>query len=143
MAFQFKNLEKINRIVNEYPYRNSAILPLLKIAQKENNGYLSEEVIEYIADFFSVDCVKIMELVTFYSMLRTKPVSKNHIKICQTLSCQLNGAQEIKKFCEKHTIPFEMVECVGYCDKAPVVQFENEVYEKIDDVNILLKLKNI
>ncbi len=132
MSFSFKNPSDIEHIFSFYPQKSSAILPLLKLAQEECGGWIPKEAIEYIASLVGVSYIQIMEIATFYSMLRLTPPPPQEIKICRTLSCWLKGAEDIEKLCLKKNIPFRYVECLGYCDQAPVIQVNEEDYQTMN-----------
>src|SRR5208282_5852940 len=78
-------------VITHYPVKRSAAMPLLHLVQEEQ-GFISQEAIEWIAAKLEVEPVNIYELVTFYPMFRQKPIGRRHIKVCRTLSCALLGA---------------------------------------------------
>ena len=92
------NQVKLKEILKKYPndQKHSAILPLLDLAQRQNNGYLDKEVIEYVANNIDMPHIKAYEVASFYSMFNLKPVGKYHIQICGTTPCWLKGAGKIK-----------------------------------------------
>ena len=132
MNLKPETIEKIDKLVPRYPERKSAALPLCHLVQ-EDQGYLSNEAIEWIANRLDLQPVNILELVTFYPMLRTEPTGKYHVRVCRTLPCALAGAyQTCKQFeeafdCEVgHTsadglATLEFVECHADCGEGPVV----------------------
>ena len=138
--FTFVSTEKVKKILSQYPDKQSATLPLLHLAQLEN-GYISGAVINTVADL--VDCYPavVMDCVSFYTMLYTKPQGRHIIQVCQTLSCSLNGADAlVDHVTNKYGIkPGETtkdgrftlmkVECLGSCGTAPVVQINKEYHE--------------
>lgn len=152
MTFQFsaQNLAKAKKYIQKYPEgrERSAIKALLDLAQRQNNGWLSKESIEYVAQFLNMPFVKAMEIATFYTMFNLKPVGKNHIKICGTTPCWLNGAEVIKKTCQNHLdinigditddqmFSIEEVECLGACVNAPVIQINDDYYEDLDATSL-------
>ena len=97
MNLKAETLEKIDRLVPRYPTLRSAALPLCHLVQ-EDQGYLSHEAMEWIADRLDLQPINIIELVTFYPMLRTEPTGKYHVRVCRTLPCALAGAY---KTCER------------------------------------------
>jgi NADH-quinone oxidoreductase subunit E len=131
--------------VPRYPKKKSAALPLCHLVQ-EDQGYLSNEAIEWIANRLDLQPINILELVTFYPMLRTEPTGKYHVRVCRTLPCALAGAyQTCKQFeeafgCEVgHTsadglATLEFVECHADCGKGPVVMVGEEEYTNVDPV---------
>lgn len=144
MNLKPETLEKIDKLVPRYPTLRSAALPLCHLVQ-EDQGYLSNEAMEWIADRLELQPINIIELVTFYPMLRTEPTGKYHVRVCRTLPCALAGAyQTCKRFEEAldckvgHTsedglATLEFVECHADCGKAPVVMIGEDEYTGIDE----------
>ena len=130
---------------------------MLDIAQRQNKGWLSKNVIEKVAETLSMSFIRVMEVATFYSMFNLKPIGKNFIQICRTTPCWLRGSNKIldiaKNFtgCELGATSLDNkftiveVECLGACCNAPVVQINDNYYEDLDEKNfteLLLNLKN-
>jgi len=157
-SFNKENLKAAKEIVAKYPKgrQKSAMLPLLDLAQKQNGGWLSVAVIEYVANYISEPFMHAYEVATFYTMYNIKPVGKYHIQVCGTTPCWLRGADDIMKSCEKHTktkcgetskdnmFTISEVECLGACVNAPIIQINNDYYENLDSKkigDIIKKLK--
>lgn len=161
MSFRFneENLEKSTKIIAKYPKERSksAVMPLLDLAQRQNNNYISKEVIEYLADLLDLPVIHIYEVASFYSMYNLNPVGKYLIQICGTTPCMLCGSKKITESIKNH-LKIEMnqttkdnmftlkeVECLGACVNAPMIQINDDYYEKLDEervVEILKELKN-
>ena len=96
-TFDSINLNKAKEILKMYPknYKESSIMPLLSIAQNQNDGWLPKKAIEYVSEFLDVPEIKVLEIATFYSMYNLSPVGKNHIEVCTTSPCMLRGSDEI------------------------------------------------
>ena len=136
-------IEKIDKLVPRYPTKRSAALPLCHLVQ-EDQGYLSNEAMEWIAERLDLQPINIIEIVTFYPMLRTEPTGKYHVRVCRTLPCALAGAYKTCKRLEEelnvevgHTsedglVTLEYVECHADCGRAPVVMVGEEEYTGID-----------
>lgn len=141
------------KITAQYPdnKRKSAMLPVLHIAQAEFGGWLSPEVMDYVAEFLNVKPIEVFEVASFYSMYNLKPMGKCILEVCQTSSCWLNGAEDIIKYIEKKLdikvgettkdgmFSLKAVECLGSCGTAPMMQcgasyHENLTYEKVDKI---------
>ena len=88
---------EFERLIVRYPIRESMIMPALWLAQ-EQEGWISAEAIEYIADRIGTYAAKVFELATFYTMYHLKPMGRYHICVCRTLSCYLRDKQEIVDF---------------------------------------------
>ncbi len=141
MNLKPQTLEKIEKLIPRYPTKRSASLPICHLVQ-EDQGYISQEAMEWIAAKLGLEPINIYEIVTFYPMLREKPIGRRHIKVCRTLSCALNGSYEVKKLLEKALIgeghgssnadyTIEFVECIASCGTAPVVQVDEVLHEGI------------
>ena len=149
-------LAQFQSILQKYPVRRSALIPILLTAQEEF-GYIPVEMIRDLAQFVDVPEIDVHEVITFYSMLRTHPVGKHHIQVCTNISCMLLGGEEIfSRISEKLGISegeltedgrFSLteVECLGACCNAPAMQVnykyhEDLTLEKVE--RILNELKN-
>ena len=156
-VFIEENLKKAKEIVAKYPKncQKSAMLPLLDLAQRQNNGWLSVAAIECVADYISQAYMRAYEVASFYSMYNTKPVGRHHIQVCGTTPCWLRGAEDIMKACEKHTkikcgetskdglFTISEVECLGACVNAPMVQINDDYYENLDNKKIEKIITNL
>lgn len=129
----------------------SALIPLLHMAQEENNGWLSVEAMDYVAQLLSIKPIEVYEVATFYSMYNLKPVGRYMFEVCQTGPCMLNGSDNIIKYIyEKLGIKpgetssdgmftLKTVECLGACGYAPMMQLgknfrEHLTKEKVDAI---------
>ena len=145
-TFNAVNLSKAKEILKIYPknYKESSIMPLLSIAQYQNDGWLPKKAIEYVSKFLNVPEIKVLEIATFYSMYNLSPVGKNHIEVCTTSPCMLRGSDEIlvklKKLIGISTgeiskdcvFSLNKVECLGACVNAPVVKINENYYEDLN-----------
>lgn len=153
MKFSEEKLTKVNEIIARYPQgkQKSALLPVLHIAQEENNGWLSVEVMDYVAGLLQIKPIEVYEVATFYSMYNLKPVGKYLFEVCQTGPCMLNGSDSIINYIkEKLNISvgettqdgmftLKTVECLGACGYAPMMQMgkfykEHLTKEKVDQI---------
>ena len=142
--FTFSDKEKVEKILSHYSDKKSATLPLLHLAQSEK-GYISGAVINSVADLVDCHPAVVMDCVSFYTMLYTKPHGRHIIQVCQTLSCSLNGSDAlVDQVADKYGIqPGETtkddrltlmkVECLGSCGTAPVVQINNKYHEGLSE----------
>jgi NADH-quinone oxidoreductase subunit E len=146
-----ETLEKqFERLTTQYPVRRSALIPMLLYAQDEV-GYLSDEIIHEIGQRLDLSDLEVRNVISYYSMLRTRPMGKYHVQVCTNISCLLRGAEELLEHCKhklkidhKETTPdgmfsLEEVECIGACSWAPAIQvnydFHLDVTEsKMDQV---------
>ena len=136
------NEKKIDELLTHYPVKRSAVLPALFVAQEEH-GYVTDEDVEYLAQRLDMRVNEVEEVVTFYSMYSRRPVGKYKLQVCRTLSCMLNGAQQITEhLCRRLNVDvgattqdgkftIQEVECLGYCDLAPVLQVNFDYHEHV------------
>ncbi len=153
-----ENEAAAERHVAKYPEgrQQSAVMPLLDLAQRQNGGHLSQEAIEFVADYLQMPAIRVMEVATFYTMYQHKPVGKFHVQVCGTTPCWLRGADDVAGACRKHLgikkgettedglFTLGEVECAGACVNAPVVQINDDYYEDVSPermVEILDALK--
>ncbi len=144
-AYTPENLAWAKTCIAKYPAgkQASAVIPLLWRGQ-EQDGWTSRPMIEYIADMLDMAYIRVLEVATFYTMFQLSPVgTKAHIQVCGTIACQLRGAEDLRKVCERkiHPQPFhlnadgsmswEEVECLGSCVNAPMVQVFKDTYEDL------------
>lgn len=149
-VFTDENLLEAKKILAKYPTgrEKSAVLPLLDMAQRQNDGWISTDVIEYVAGMINQPYIRVYEIASFYSMFYLKPVGKDHIQICGTTPCWLKGAHDILAEIEditgvkcgntSHDGRFTVteVECLGACRNAPVVQINDDFFEDLDVTQI-------
>ena len=136
------NEKKIDELLTHYPVKRSAVLPALFVAQEEH-GYVTDEDVEYLAQRLDMRVNEVEEVVTFYSMYSRRPVGRYKLQVCRTLSCMLNGAQQITEhLCKRLNVDvgattqdgkftIQEVECLGYCDLAPVLQVNFDYHEHV------------
>jgi NADH-quinone oxidoreductase E subunit len=126
--------EAFDRLLPRYPTKQAALLPTLWLAQNEF-GWISREVVDYVATLLSLSPAFVWGVVTFYTMFNRAPVGRHLIQFCTSISCHLRGAEEVYAACRKklgnlkpgETTPdgkytVVEVECLALCDKAPAVQ---------------------
>tara|TARA_B110000305_G_C19050457_1_gene452420 strand:+ start:12 stop:563 length:552 start_codon:yes stop_codon:yes gene_type:complete len=159
MSFTFN--EKSNELAKialaKYPddRKQSAVMPFLDIAQRQNNNWLSQECIEYVADQLEMPFIKVWEVVTFYTMYNTQPVGKNFVQVCTTTPCWLRGSEHVVRACKEiisenptevssdNLFSWMEVECLGACVNAPMIQINDDFYEDLNyesTKNLLLSL---
>jgi NADH-quinone oxidoreductase subunit E len=153
IKFSDHAMETAQQILARYPAgkQKSAVIPILHIAQAEFEGWLSPEVMDYVASVIGIKPIEVYEVASFYSMFNLKPVGKCTLEVCRTSSCWLCGAEDIVKYIEKKLgikegqttkdgmFTLKTVECLGSCGTAPMLQcgasyHENLTYEKVDQI---------
>ncbi len=138
---------RFDHLVTIYPLRRSALVPMLLYAQDEL-GFVSEPAITEIAkrlDLFDLD---VRNVLSYYSMLRTKPAGKYNVQVCTNISCMLRGGYEVLDHCKaklgighKQTTPdgmfsLEEVECIGACCWAPAMQVNYDFHEDLTPIKV-------
>jgi len=138
--------EKLDRFfdakMQEYPTRRSFLVPMLLYTQDEL-GCLTDEAIAHIAKKVELTELEVRNVITYYSMLHTKPLGKYHVQVCTNISCMLRGGEELLEHCKdrlgighKQVTPdgrfsLEEVECIGACSWAPAVQVNYDFHENL------------
>ncbi|HKD91610.1 MAG TPA: NAD(P)H-dependent oxidoreductase subunit E [Terriglobales bacterium] len=146
--------EQLDRFFTEkmkdYPTQRSFLVPMLLYTQDEL-GYLSEEAIAYLAHKVGLSELEVRNVISYYSMLTTKPRGRYNVQVCTNICCQLRGAEELFEHCKQRLgighkgttadgqFSLEEVECIGACSWAPAAQVnydfhENLTPEKMDEV---------
>jgi len=152
-AFEFSkvNLETANNILKKYPKdrKKSAVMPLLFLAQRQNNNWIPLAAMKYIAKYLEIPYIKVYEVATFYTMYNLAPVGKYFVQVCTTSPCLIRGADKIVKICknkiskEENTLSENKlcswleVECLGACVNAPMMQINDDYYEDLDEKNTI------
>ena len=151
--------DKIKKIISKYPNgrEQSAVIPVLDLAQRQNKGWLTKSIIEKVATTLNMSFIRVMEVASFYSMFNLKPIGKNFVQICRTTPCWLRGSDDLLKVAKKVTgcelgetstdnkFTLVEVECLGACCNAPMAQINDTYYEDLNSENfenLLNKLKN-
>jgi NADH-quinone oxidoreductase subunit E len=136
-------LQKYDALISRYPVRRSALIPILLTTQEEI-GHLTAESIEAISEYLKIPEIEVREVITFYSMLRTKPVGKNHIQVCTNISCMLLGGEGIFEHISERlgikegettadgVFSLTEVECLGACCNAPAMQINYKYHEDLN-----------
>ena len=154
-----ENFKKISEIIKKYPTDRiqSAVIPLLDLAQRQNSGWLSKNSMEKVAETLSMSYIRVLEVATFYSMFNLEPIGENFIQICRTTPCWLRGSDKLlkvaKEVCKINIGETSMdnkftvveVECLGACCNAPMLQINDTYYEDLDEDSlkkILINLKD-
>jgi len=153
-----ENFSKVKTIIDKYPSgkQQSAVIPVLDLAQRQNKGWLTKNIIEKVAETLSMSFIRVMEVASFYSMFNLEPVGKNFIQICRTTPCWLRGSDKLLEVAKNVTgcnlgetskddkFTLVEVECLGACCNAPMIQINDDYYEDLTEGNfkyLLLKLK--
>ena len=154
--FSDENLQKIDGILKKYPHKKPAVMPVLYLAQ-EQNGFISNEVIQEVANILEITPEEVLGVVTFYTMYHQKEMGKYHVQVCTNVSCMLRGGYELYdtvkeklgldnlEVTEDKVFSLEEVECMGSCGTAPMIAVNEDYYENLTKekvIEILDSLKN-
>ncbi|MGD8575023.1 MAG: NADH-quinone oxidoreductase subunit NuoE [Gammaproteobacteria bacterium] len=146
--------QEIDRWVAKFPEgkQRSAVIAALTVVQHENNGYLTDELMDAVAEYLDLPPIQVYEVATFYSVFETKPVGRNHVSVCTNISCMLCGSDEIVSHIEKRLgiklgestsdgriYLKKEEECLAACCGAPMMMvnhkyYENLTPEKVDEI---------
>ena len=133
---------RFDKLATIYPLKRSALVPMLLYAQDEV-GYVSDEVVAEIAVRLDLLELDVRNVLSYYSMLRTKPAGKYNVQVCTNISCMLRGGYDILDHCKKKfgidhkgvtedgLFSLEEVECIGACCWAPAVQVNYDFHDDL------------
>lgn len=145
-VFTPENLEKAREILRRYPEgrQQSAVLPLLHLAQAQHGGWLPQAALDYVADFLGMPRIRVYEVATFYDMFNLEPVGRIQVRVCTTTPCWLCGCDQVLQACRDvlgidvgESTPdgrffLREFECLGACANAPVMWIDDDYYEDLD-----------
>ncbi len=147
MALAEKYRDEIADLLARYPVRRSALLPLLYLAQ-EKDGYVTEAAMKEIAGILRLTPSQVYETVTFYTMLNLKPVGTFHIQVCKSLMCALVGSDTVVGWLKSKLgvgpgqttadklFTVSVVECLGACGTGPMMQINDDYYERLTEEKV-------
>jgi NADH-quinone oxidoreductase subunit E len=133
---------RFDKLVTIYPLRRSALIPMLLYAQDEI-GAVNDAVIAEIAQRIGITELEVRNVISYYSLLHTRPHGKYHVQVCTNISCMLRGGNQMLAHCKqrlgighKETTPdglfsLEEVECIGVCCWAPAVQVNYDFHDNL------------
>ncbi len=137
---------EIDHWVAKFPQgrQRSAVIAALRAAQHQNEGYLTPELMDAIAEYLDLPSVQVYEVASFYSMFETDPVGRIHVSVCTNISCMLNGSESIVEHVEKklgiktgESTPDGKIflkceeECLAACNNAPMMMVDHKYYENL------------
>ncbi|WFD01037.1 hypothetical protein MYAM1_003797 [Malassezia yamatoensis] len=152
-AWTKESSKEAEKIVSHYPsqYKKAAVIPLLHLAQKQNDNFLSISAMNFVADYLGMPPMRVYEVATFYTMFNRTPVGKHFIQVCTTTPCMLGGcgAESVLdalqdrlgihpgETTEDGKFTMIEVECLGACANAPMVQINDAYYEDLTPESIV------
>ncbi|HEV8442547.1 MAG TPA: NAD(P)H-dependent oxidoreductase subunit E [Steroidobacteraceae bacterium] len=145
---------EIDEWIGRFPTgkHRSAVLSALRFTQEQNNGFLTPDLMDGVAEYLRLPPVQVYEVATFYSMFETHACGRHHVSICTNISCMLNGAEDLVAHCEKklgiklgESTPDGRIflkkeeECLAACTGAPMMMVDHVFHEyltpeKVDQV---------
>ncbi len=145
--FSKENLIEAENEIKKYPKdrKESAVIALLYLVQKQNNNWVTVSAMEYVAKILNMPYIKVYEVATFYSMFNLAPVGKYFVQVCTTTPCMIRGAKKITDICKKNIsinqneisenklCSWTEVECLGGCVNAPIVQINQDYFEDLEE----------
>ena len=145
-AFSAENRAIADKIIAKYPAgrQQSAVMPLLDLAQRQNDGWLSREALAHVAEVLDMALIRVYEVATFYTMYNLSPVGRHVVQVCTTTPCWLRGSDQVVDACKKALgvelggttadgqFTLREVECLGACVNAPMAQIGDDYYEDLD-----------
>lgn len=157
IRFSDEAMALVQKIIGRYPEgrQKSALLPVLHLAQAEFGGWLSTEVMDYVASILDLKPIEVYEVASFYTMYNLKPVGKCVLEVCRTGPCWLRGSDDIIQYLENklgikdgETTPDGMftlktVECLASCGTAPMMQVGDRYIENLTCENLDGILENL
>ena len=144
--FTPENLEQVKVILSKYPEprKQSAVLPLLHLAQDQHGGWLPRACLDRVAEILEIPPIRVYEVASFYDMFNTVPVGRIQVRVCTTTPCWLCGSDDVVRACKEmlgvgigESTPdgrffLREFECLGACSNAPVLWVDDDFYEDLD-----------
>ena len=145
-AFTPENADAAKAVIAKYPddWQESAVMPLLDLAQRQHDGWLPRAAMDAVAVMLTMPPIRVYEVATFYTMYNLAPVGKHHVQVCTNLPCWLRGSDAVVGACKK-TLGLDIgmtsedgmftlseAECLGACANAPMMQIGDDYFEDLD-----------
>ena len=156
-SFSVENKLVAKKIIAKYPEgrASSALGPLLDLAQRQNDNWLPEGAVRYVAQLLDISETRAFEVASFYTMFRQKPCGKFLIQMCKTTPCWLRGSDTLRDVLKDHLeieveetskdnmFTFVEVECLGACVNGPVMQINDQYYEDLTSEKLLSVIESL
>jgi len=155
-TFEFtkENMEKYKELLTRYDDVESALLPVLHLAQ-EQNDWLPDHVVTYISNLMNIPFVKIKEVISFYDMFYDVPVGRNIVHVCTNITCSMFGGRELYQDLLTHfrtdfltptkdgRISIQKMECLGACELAPCIRVNNDYVGPVDLATAIHRIEEL
>jgi NADH-quinone oxidoreductase subunit E len=147
--------KQVQQLAEQYPDSRTAILPALRLAQQENDGWLDTASFERVGDALGLTPAYCQAVATFYDMFHLAPVGRHSIEVCTNLSCALSGAQQVVEALESELgvapgettedgeITLRTVECLGGCGYATVVSVDNRYRQFVKAADVAAIVEDV
>jgi len=146
-AFSAENRKMVKTHLAKYPKgkQASAVMPLLDLAQRQNDGWLPRAAMDHVAELLDMPAMRVYEVATFYTMYNLAPIGKHHVQVCTNVPCWLRGSDAVVDACRKKLgidfgettndgqFTLTEVECQGACVNAPMALIGDDFYEDLDE----------
>lgn len=142
-ALSAEHEKEIDEILSRYPNKMAATIPVLHLCQEANEGWVSPQVIDFVANRLELSTAHVKGVVTFYTLFNEEKPGRHQVWVCRTLSCALRGSDGILRQCEKKLgvregqttkdgkITLRTAECLASCGTAPMMQVDKTYYENL------------
>ena len=142
-ALSAERERELDEIVARYPNKMAACIPVLHLCQEQNQNWVSDDVITYVAHRLDLSPAHVKGVVTFYTLFNQEKPGKHQVWVCRTLSCTLRGSDRILEHCEKRLgchvgetskdgkVTLRTAECLASCGTAPMMQVDKTYYENL------------
>ena len=148
ISFNEKTETKFRQLLGKYPTKQAVVLPALWLAM-DQWGYLSHDVIEYVANRLDQAPVSVWAVVEFYTMFKTEKTGQHHIQLCRNMTCTMLGCEDLEAVIRNKTgigpgektddglFSLELVECLGSCGTAPVMRLDEHYFEYLTEEKLV------
>ena len=145
VAFGKESLGEVKALFKRYPKKVHALLPILHLVQRDNQGWLPEGWDAYVADLCETTVNHVRGVITFYNMFRTRPPGKFHIMVCTCVPCGLCGGDKVLEHLEEKLgilpgqtsgdglFSLEEAQCLAFCDKSPILYVNDQLHENVTE----------
>jgi NADH-quinone oxidoreductase subunit E len=142
-ALSAEREKQLEELVSRYPNKMAACIPVLHLCQEANDGWVSPDVIDFVASRLDLSTAHVQGVVTFYTLFNRERPGKHQVWVCRTLSCALRGADTLLAHCEKKLgvkpggttadgrVTLRTAECLASCGTAPMIQVDRDYHENL------------
>ncbi len=148
ISFNEETEAKFRQLLGKNPTKQAVVLPALWLAM-DQWGYLTADVIEYVANRLDQAPVSVWAVVEFYTMFKTEKTGEHHIQLCRNMTCTMRGCEDLEAVIKNHIgigpgeqtedglFSLELVECLGSCGTAPVMRLDEHYFEHLTEEKLV------